>query len=51
VGPFEGKFAGGNARMTAKMDLGSDALINAVVADFVTAEGRSIARDDLREKL
>jgi hypothetical protein len=37
--------------MTAKIDLGSDALTKAVVADFVTAEGRSIARDGLRERL
>jgi hypothetical protein len=32
------------------MDPGSDALIKAVVADFETAEGRSIARDGLKEK-
>src|SRR5262245_41321057 len=50
VGPFERKFASGNALMTAKMDPGLDALIKAVVADFETAEGRSTARDGLREK-
>ena len=32
------------------MDPGADALIKAVVADFGTAEGRSIARDGLNEK-
>jgi hypothetical protein len=36
--------------MTAKMDPGADALIKAVVADFETAEGRSTARDGLKEK-
>jgi len=33
------------------MDPAADALIKAVVADFGTAEGRSIARDGLKEKL
>jgi hypothetical protein len=33
------------------MDSGADALIKAVVADFETAEGRSTARDGLKEKL
>src|SRR5256886_6788849 len=49
-GRWKESFAGGNALLTAKMDPGSDALIKAVVADFETAEGRSIARDGLREK-
>jgi hypothetical protein len=44
-------FASGNALLTAKTDPGSDALIKAVVADFETAEGRSTARDGLKEKL
>ena len=33
------------------MDPGADALIKAVVADFGTAEGRSAARDGLKDKL
>jgi hypothetical protein len=49
-GLLKESFASGNALLTAKMDPGSDALIKAVVADFETAEGRSIARDGLREK-
>ena len=43
-------FAGGAELAKAKMDPGADALIKAVVADFGTAEGRSIARDGLKEK-
>jgi hypothetical protein len=39
------------ALVTAKMDPGSNALIKAVVADFETAQGRSTARDGLKEKL
>ena len=49
-GLLKESFASGNALLTAKIDPGSDALIKAVVADFETAEGRSIARDGLREK-
>src|SRR5260370_39326926 len=49
-GLLKESFASGNALMTAKMDPASDALIKAVVADFDTAEGRSTARDGLREK-
>ena len=33
------------------MDLGADALIKTVVADFETAEGRSTARDGLKENI
>jgi hypothetical protein len=33
------------------MDPGTDALIKAVVNDFGTAEGRSITRDGLKDKL
>jgi hypothetical protein len=36
--------------MTAKMDPGADALIKAVVDDFETSEGRSTARDGLKDK-
>ena len=43
-------FAGGAELAKAKMDPGADAIIKAVVADFGTSEGRSIARDGLKEK-
>src|SRR5215510_10833750 len=49
-GLLKESFAEGKALMTAKLDPGADALIKAVVADFGTAEGRSIARDGLKEK-
>jgi hypothetical protein len=49
-GLLKESFAEGNALMTAKLDPGTDALIKAVVADFETAEGRSTARDGLKEK-
>jgi hypothetical protein len=44
-------FAGGSELAKAKMDPGTDALIKAVVNDFGTAEGRSITRDGLKDKL
>ena len=44
-------FASGSALSQAKMDPGSNPLIRAVVADFETPQGRSTARDGLREKL
>ena len=45
-------FAGGTELAKAKMDPGTDALIKAVVNDFgTTAEGRSITRDGLKDKL
>ena len=50
-GLLQESFAGGAELAKAKMDPGADALIKAVVADFSTAEGRSITRDGLREKL
>ena len=49
-GLLKESFAEGKALMTAKMDPGADALIKAVVADFDTSEGRSTARDGLKEK-
>ena len=49
-GLLKESFAEGKALMTAKMDPGADALIKAVVTDFETADGRSIARDGLKEK-
>jgi hypothetical protein len=50
-GLLKESFASGSALVTAKMDAEANALIKAVVADFETAEGRSIARDGLNEKL
>ena len=50
-GLLKESFAEGNALMTAKMDPGADALVKAVVADFETSEGRSTARDGLKERL
>lgn len=44
-------FASSKELAQAKMDPGADSLIKAVVDDFGTAEGRSIARDGLKEKL
>ena len=49
-GVLQESFAGGAELAKAKIDPGADALIKAVVADFGTAEGRSIARDGLKEK-
>lgn len=51
MGSIEGKLAGGTELAKAKIDPGANALIKAVVADFGTTDGRSIARDDLKEKL
>ena len=50
-GLLKESFASGSALVTARTDAGSNALIKAVVADFETAEGRSTARDGLKEKL
>ena len=50
-GLLQESFAGGAELAKAKMDPGADALVKAVVADFGTADGRSIARDGLKEKL
>src|SRR5262245_55449979 len=50
-GRLKESFAGGSALVTGKMEPGSNALIKAVVADFETAQGRSIARDGLKEQL
>ena len=49
-GLLQESFAGGAELAKAKIDPGADALIKAVVVDFGTAEGRSIARDGLKEK-
>jgi hypothetical protein len=44
-------FAGGTELAKAKLDPGANEFIKAVVADFGTTDGRSIARDDLKKKL
>ena len=49
-GLLQESFAGGTELAKAKMNPSADELIKAVVADFGTAEGRSIARDGLKEK-
>jgi hypothetical protein len=50
-GMLKESFASGSALVSAKMDPGSSPLIKAVVADFETAEGRSVARDGLKKEL
>jgi hypothetical protein len=50
-GLLQESFAGGTELAKAKMDPGANSLVKAVVADFGSAEGRSIARDGLKEKL
>jgi hypothetical protein len=50
-GLLKESFAGGTELAKAKMDPGADALVKAVVDDFGTAEGRSITRDGLKDKL
>jgi hypothetical protein len=50
-GLLKESFAGGTDLAKAKMNPGTDALIKAVVADFGTANGRSVTRDGLNDKL
>jgi hypothetical protein len=50
-GLLKESFAGGTELAKAKLDPGANELIKAVVADFGTIDGRSIARDDLKKKL
>ena len=50
-GLLKESFAAGTTLAAGKTDAGSNALIKAVVADFETSEGRSLARDGLKEKL
>jgi hypothetical protein len=50
-GLLKESFAGGSALAQAKLDPGANLLIKAVVADFETSQGRSIARDGLKEQL
>jgi hypothetical protein len=44
-------FASSRALVEAQMDPASSALVKAVVADFETSEGRSVARDGLKQEL
>src|SRR5262245_33509694 len=50
-GLLKESFASGSELVNAKMNPGSNPLIKAVVADFDSAEGRSITREGLKEKL
>ena len=50
-GLLKESFAEGSALVQAKMDPAANPLIKAVVADFETAQGRSAARDGIKEKL
>jgi hypothetical protein len=50
-GLLKESFAEGAALMAAKTDPTTKPLIKAVVADFETSQGRSTARDGLKEKL
>jgi hypothetical protein len=50
-GLLKESFAQGGALMAAKTDPTAKPLIKTVVADFETSQGRSIARDGLKEKL
>ena len=44
-------FASSSELVKAKMDPGANPLIKAVVSDFDTSQGRSTARDGLKERL
>jgi hypothetical protein len=50
-GLLKESLAGGSALEQARMNVGSNPLINAVVADLETAQGRTAARDSLKESL
>jgi hypothetical protein len=50
-GALKESMAGGRSLLDAKSDASSNELIKAVVADFETSEGRTIARDSLQAKL
>jgi hypothetical protein len=49
-GLLKESFAGGSALAHATTDAGANPLVKAVAADFLTGEGRSAARDGLKEK-
>jgi hypothetical protein len=50
-GLLKESFASSSELLRAKLDPGANQLIKAVVDDFGTAQGRSTARDGLKEKL
>jgi hypothetical protein len=50
-GLLKESFAEGGELVKAKMEPNTNPLIKAVVADFETSQGRSIARDGLKEQL
>jgi hypothetical protein len=50
-GLLKESFAEGRELVTAKMDPNLNPLIKAVVADFETAQGRSTARDGVKQQL
>ncbi|MBR1153375.1 hypothetical protein [Bradyrhizobium sp. JYMT SZCCT0428] len=50
-GLLQESFASGKMLAKTKMDTGSNPLIKAVVDDFATSEGRTVARDGLKESL
>jgi len=50
-GLLKESFASGSELVKAKMDAGANPLVKAVVADFESAQGRTTARDGLKEKL
>jgi hypothetical protein len=50
-GVLKESFAGGTALAQAGLEAGSNPLVNAVAEELATAQGRSIARDGLKEKL
>ena len=50
-GLLKESFASSSELVKARMDPGANPLIKAVVSDFGNAEGRSTARDGLKEKL
>jgi hypothetical protein len=50
-GLLKESFASGSELVKAKMDPGANSLVKAVAAAFESAEGRTTARDGLKEKL
>src|SRR5262245_64277806 len=50
-GMLKESFASGTELARARMDAAANPLVRAVVEDFGTAEGRTITRDGLKEKL
>jgi hypothetical protein len=50
-GMLQEGLAGGSAMAEAQRDPNSNSLVRAVVADFLTSEGRTAARDDIKSIL